>query len=162
MPAKEVPAQKVLQGHFVFADTPTILRGRFKLPIDPKALSLEYNAFPWNSTPQKHRLNLAFYDKLAAVPGGYDKPQYIIIATPIQRNVPNRLFGLEYAVVNLQMDLMAEDVVARAQAQGWETTWEDETDYCDVNTGAMGRRQVGHVKFIVCDGDGPSLPPRLT
>ena len=42
MSAKEVPAQKVLKGHFVFADSPTILRLCLELPIDPKALTLEY------------------------------------------------------------------------------------------------------------------------
>ena len=147
MPAKEVPAQKVLKGHFVCADSPTLLRLCSELPIDLKSLKLNLE---YEDSGSERRLNGAFYLKL-------DKPwesANFVIATPIQRNVHNSSLGLEYAFVNLRMDLMAEDVVARARAQGWETTWEDETDYCDVNTGAMGRRQVGHVKFIVCDSEG--------
>ena len=170
MPAKEVPAQKVLKGHFALADTPTILRRCFELPIDPTPLTLEYKAeYParyrgyLNVSEKKSLLNEAFYNKLETGPGrSTASPRDFVIATPIQRNVSITSLGLLYAAVNLHMDLIAEDVVARAQAQGWETIWEDETDYCDVNTGVMGRRQVGHVKFIICDTDSQlrSLPQR--
>ena len=147
MPAKEVPAQKVLKGHFVCADSPTLLRLCSELPIDPKALSLNCGS--------EGLLNKTFYIKLRTW-----ENTNLVIATPIQRDVPNSSLGLEYAFVNLRMDLMAEDVVARAQEQGWETIWEDETDYCDVNTRAMGRRQVGHVKFIVSESEYRLLPQR--
>lgn len=145
MHAQKVPAQKVLNGHFVFAKSPTVLRLAFQLPVDPKLLNDAKHRHAPSDKASTLRLYEMLTNTLATGTESIKPPLTFVIR--LQRNV----LGLEYTVVNLQKDLMAEDVVARAEAQRWEIVWEDEMDYCDVKTGAMGRRQVGYVKLIVCD-----------